>query len=123
MIFKKYMFFILLAIFLSVVTLYSVIGADNPSSSKITHEVYTKLQQNDHVSVIIKTKHSSGIALKSLSTSLTSLQAKANRVEGDLMILNITTAELANLGSNPLIEKIGVAHHIHAFLQDLNNLS
>ncbi|MEK6825449.1 MAG: S8 family serine peptidase [Nanoarchaeota archaeon] len=115
---RKSVLLLLLTFFLIVCTIYSVIGADNPTPSKITHEVYTKLQQNDQISVIIKTKHSSGIALKSLSTSLTSLQAKASRVQDDLMIISITKAELAALQANPAIEKIEPTYEIHALLQD-----
>ncbi len=89
----------------------------SPTPPKINKEVYEKLDGNNHISVIIKTKPSSGIALKSLN-SLTTLQKKAQRVEGEFMIMNVSEVELAALQSNPLIESVGVAHQIRAFLQD-----
>ncbi|MBM3232744.1 hypothetical protein FJZ18_01090 [Candidatus Pacearchaeota archaeon] len=107
---------IVLSLFFVILGSHFLDADDSPS--KVTDDVYKHLGNNDTVDVVIKTKPSKNIVLKSSTFSLSQYQAKATRVKDDLIIVKVTPSELKNLELNPNVEKIEFAYKIKAFLQN-----
>jgi subtilisin len=102
--------FIIILVLLFGIILVSSEGADN----KVSSEVYSSLQKNDSVEVVIKLKIVSNETIAKLNDS----DIGKEDIYKNYVQTNVSAEELSELKKNSNVEQISEAHVIRVFLQD-----